>query len=93
MTAGDWAHVTYVFDVNTGVTWYINGVKDSFKDINEKESRGPQQPGCFPVNIGAKNTGGHYPIDAVVDDMKYMFSAVTAEGNLLCVQFRIHGDK
>ena len=85
-TIGEWTHVVAVMDTNNGNTWYINGVKDSFYDISTAVSRDPPRADCLPVRIGVKDQAGRFPINGAVDDIKYWYKKLTAEGkNFLSV--------
>ena len=79
-TVGEWTHVVAVFDVNIGHTWYINSVNDSFIDINNAIPQTDRQMGCPPVYLCAKAHGGSFHVDGALDDIKYWYRTLTAEG-------------
>ena len=80
LSAGEWTHLTAVMDTSVGFTWYINGIKDNFYDLTRKQARQQLDTDCHTVFIGAKNIDLHYPVNAVLDELKYWYKSLKAEG-------------
>ncbi len=47
--------------------------------------------GWYATMIGAKNMGLQYPVDGVIDDLKYYYRALTPNGEV--VNYKTQQDK
>ena len=78
-----WHHIVVVADLSTGVSIYVDGVSDGFKDMSQAENHpNTTYPSCTTVYFGI-NGAGQYPANANVDEFKYFYTALGPAGNII----------
>ena len=76
-----WTLLTIVVDIDVGITTFHNGIRVGFTDMSEvTPGSNNSYPACQHILVGAKSTGGHYPLFGDLDDLKYFYRALTAAG-------------
>ena len=81
-----WTLLTVVVDIDVGITTFHDGVRDGFTNISEATpGSNNSYPSCENVLVGAKSTGGHYPLFGDLDDLKYFYRALSPAGKSVLV--------
>ena len=75
---GTWTHVTVVFDPETGMFVYMDGILDTFKSIDEA-SAGSNPRGPSDYVFGSKEEG-QYPFDGMLDEINIYYDILTSAG-------------
>ena len=64
---GTWSHIAVVYDPETGMFVYMDGILDTFKSIDEASAhRVPYGPHDY---VFGSKTGGWYPFDGTLDEI------------------------
>ena len=75
---GTWSHIAVVYDPETGMFVYMDGILDAFKSIDEVYvSSNPS--GQHDYVFGSK-TGGWYPFEGTLDEIKIFYDSLTSAG-------------
>ena len=78
LTVGHWTHITVMFDPETGMFVYMDGILDAFKSIDEAF------PHIFPYGpsnyVFGSKINGLYAYDGMLDEIKIYYDSLTSAG-------------
>ena len=80
----EWSFLTYVVNIDDGISIYFNAVKEAFKSITEAidVATNVDVLSCSGVHIGAKNYLGQFKMDGDLDEIKYFYRELSPAGEL-----------
>ena len=77
------AFITYVVNMDIGISTYFTAVKEGYKDVSLATSNDKIfDLTCSTVIIGAKRTHETYEMNGDLDEIKYFYRALTTAGTL-----------
>ena len=82
-----WAFITYVVNMDVGVSTYYNAMREGFASISAASPRNTAPlTSCGRVIMGAKHTWGAYAINGELDEIKFFYKDLTPAGESYCVK-------
>ena len=77
----EWSFLTYVVNIDDGVSVYFNAVKEGFLSMASATYKAnPDVLSCSGVHIGAKDFRGEFELDGDLDEIKYFYRELSPAG-------------
>ena len=80
LSSTKWTFITYLVDIDVGISIFFNAVKERFSDVNDATLNSNPPLSCSVNIIGAKQTYGAYDMNGDLDEVKYFYRVLTPTG-------------
>ena len=76
-----WSFITFVVDMDIGISSYFNAAKEGLAPISSGSPRSNAPvTSCGRVIMGAKSPGGSYALQGEMDEIKFFYKVLTTTG-------------